>query len=602
MCGIAGIITGNAQNYSSEIRKMTAAIYHRGPDAQGIYIDNMSAMGHRRLSIVDLSETGAQPMISYDSNEVLVFNGEIYGFESIKKDLCSYPFKGKSDTEVILALYKKYGIKLLKELPGMFSFALWNKTKKELFCARDRFGEKPFYYAIGQNNEFIFSSEIKSILASGLIKPEIDLTSISFYLKHLYIPPNKTIYKNIHTLPAAHSLIFKGGKIHIERYWNLPPVNNKINLEDAIGIFNEKLDGAVRKQLVSDVPIGAFLSGGLDSSTIVAIAAKHKKQLNTFSFGFGNSINELPYAKEIAKKYETNHIELNADDTQIDKLLIEMASIYDEPFADSSNIPTYLISKLTKEHVTVAITGDGGDELCGGYGCYSRENELSNQTTWPKALASIFKIGELISNKTGNYKLGGRFNLIHGASVYSNVMDYHSNEVNTYFSDKEIEALGLPAIESFPYSFEFDNTIDSTMKMDIENYMAGDILVKIDRASMANSLELRSPFLDVDFASFCIQLPHRLKIKNNTEKLILREACGHMWTENIRKRKKQGFGAPVKEWLNINRVQSLSSEHLNSKNNKLFDILDFQNCEKYVGKNNYKKWILLNLALWKKNN
>ena len=327
--------------------------------------------GHVRLSIVDLG-SGQQPMLSSDKNEAIVFNGEIYGYKDIKKSLGDYAFATNSDTEIILALYKRYGHDLVDKLPGMFSFALWDERKKELFCARDRFGEKPFYYAYGTGGELVFASEIKSILASGLIEPKIDAGSVAHYLKHLYVNPYKTIYSNIFVLPPAHTLAYSDGKLTIRRYWQPPAIDNNIGLEEAARKFKDLFSKAVASQLVADVPVGAFLSGGIDSSSVVAIASQYQKKLKTLSFHFKDGINELPFAREIAAKYGTEHIELFDRDHDIGTLLLKMNDIYDEPFADSSNIPTYLISKLAREHVKVVLTGDGGDELLGGYASWYR--------------------------------------------------------------------------------------------------------------------------------------------------------------------------------------------------------------------------------------
>jgi len=316
MCGIAGIIKKDSQKYKPQLKKMTDSLSHRGPDAEGFYFFKDCGLGHRRLSIIDL-KTGDQPMLSYNGQAGVVFNGEIYGYQEIKKNLSNYSFQTTSDTEVILALYEKYGENFVKHLPGMFAFALWDDKNKKLICARDRFGEKPLYYALGKNGEFIFASEIKAILASDLIKPKLNKKSLIHYLKRLYVHPYSAIYENIYVLPPAHFLIYQNKKIKINRYWQMPELNYQITFDEAIEKFKKLLFEAVKKQLVTDVPVGAFLSGGLDSSTIVAIASQYKKNLNTFSFGFGEWINELPYALEIARKYKTNLILVSAGRTLI---------------------------------------------------------------------------------------------------------------------------------------------------------------------------------------------------------------------------------------------------------------------------------------------
>lgn len=596
MCGIAGIVKQNLENdYKNQIEAMVHSLRHRGPDGEGIFLFDSCLLGHARLSIVDLN-TGNQPMLSNNDSIGITFNGEIYGYKDIKKSLIDYKFKTSSDTEVILALYDKYGSNMVKYLPGAFAFSIWDNNKKTLFSARDRFGEKPFYYAFGENGEFIFASEIKSILASGLLNPIIDKDSISHYLKHLYVNPQKTIYKNIFVLPPAHQLEFRNGELKISRYWSFPEVNEKINEEEAILKFRDLLEKSINKQLVADVPVGVFLSGGLDSSTIVAVASKFKENLQTFSFGFGSSINELPFAREIAEKYSTNHKELGCN-FKISEMLIKMNDVYDEPFADSSNIPTYLISKEASKYVKVALGGDAGDELFGGYDWYIPYlyNE-KGKFIFDGDISFLF--WKIISklNKSSKNKL---YQAV-AKKMYSqkkNVFDFHKSQ-NQYFSDKQIKKMGLGSVGKDKPSWHIYNNVDDAFRSDLSDYMPGDILVKTDRASLYNGLELRSPFLDVDFASFCIGLPGRLKITKSRSKYILRKAYEKEWTESIRGRSKQGFGAPVKEWLKMDDVIDLKNKYLVDKNNKIYNIISYKEAQKVIKKDNYKTWILLVLSLW----
>ncbi len=599
MCAITGIVSNNAQNKKEILQKMTEVLAHRGPDSQGKYFFNQCGLGHRRLSIIDL-KTGDQPMLSNDLKKALVFNGEIYGYKDIKKELNDYEFKTTSDTEIILALYEKYRDDFVKNLPGMFSFALWDDKEKKLICARDRFGEKPFYYAIGKGGEFIFSSEIKSILVSGLVNPVLDKESLIHYLKRLYIHPNKTIYKNIFTLPPAHILIYKNGKVIAKRYWQMPEIKNSITLEDAVPEFKRLLNKAVEKQLIADVPVGAFLSGGLDSSTIVALASQYKKGIKTFSFAFRDSINELSFAREIAQKYGTDHTELYDDEEDIGELLFKMADIYDEPFADSSNIPTYLISKLARKYTKVALTGDGGDELFGGYGWYKPFLYFKNKE---KKSLPQFQLLNFLGRLSARFSFGRQdtHQRLKGAA-YSKKFDsffqahLHQNEV---FNDNQILKLGLKTADyNHDPGWKLLGSLDDAMRLDAENYMPGDILVKIDRASMANSLELRAPFLDIDFASFCLSLPHNLKINREEDKYILRKAFQEAWTPSIQKRNKQGFGAPVSKWLSKKSLIKIRREFLEDKNKKFFNLVSFENSREYVNRNNYRTWALLVLSIW----
>lgn len=598
MCGIAGIVYNNASSYLEIAKRMTDSIAHRGPDGEGHYEFGNCVLGHRRLSIVDI-EGGKQPMFNHQKNLGIVFNGEIYGYQKLMEKV-DYNYQSVCDTELLIALYQQKGSKMIQDLPGMFAFSIWDDNKKSLFCARDRFGEKPFYYAIGKNGEFIYASEIKAILASGLVEPVLDKSSLAHYLKHLYIHPQKTIYKNVFTLPAAHSLEFSldTKEVKVERYWNLPAMQQNISLEDSLSQFTELLDNAVKKQLVADVPVGAFLSGGLDSSTIVALASKYKQGIKTISFGFGDSINELPFAKEIAGKYNTDHIELQQKEADIADLLLQMQDIYDEPFADSSNIPTYLISKLAKEHLTVILTGDSGDEMLGGYGSYKILLEMMEGKKTPKSTISMLKLALKVSNKFGFGLNAVKHNASIRNTLYNNLLSAH-NQHNTYFSDNEIINLGLVDKVIKPsFSFVPNNSPDDGMRADIEDYMPGDILVKTDRASMASSIELRAPFLDVDFAEYAISLPHTLKLSKSRDKIILREAMSQLWTDSVRKRSKQGFGAPVNHWLKLPAVKQLKQEYLFNKKNKMYSVLNYDSCANYFNKDNYHTWILLTLAIW----
>jgi asparagine synthase (glutamine-hydrolysing) len=597
MCGIFGIVKENSQGYAKELQAMEAALLHRGPDEQGRYLFPACALGHVRLSIIDL-KTGQQPMLTPDKRLGVIFNGEIYGYQQLRAAI-DYPYQTNSDTEVILAAWKKYRAEAASKLKGMFAFALWDDEQKTLYAARDRFGEKPFYYATGKNGELIFASEIKAILASGLIRPILDQESLVHYLKHLYVRPDKTIYQNIHTLPPAHQLIYQNGRIEISRYWSFPHPDKKISLAEATEKFQSLLDQSVRSQLVSDVPIGAFLSGGLDSSTVVALASRYKKPLKTFSFGFNKAVSELPYAKEIADKYQTDHTELY-DDVDIAELILKMADIYDEPFADSSCIPTYLISRLAKKYVTVALTGDGGDELLGGYGRYKSLLAAEENDYGPFGLQKYYLAKIAAKLKINNdYRRNAYY---HQGALLKNKFSSTAAAAawqNSYFKDEDIKNFGLGRLATKEdYHFPEHDRVDYGLRMDLENYMPGDILVKTDRAAMASALELRAPFLDVDFASFCISLPYSFKVSKTEDKIIMRRACGDAWTESIRKRSKQGFGAPVEEWLKIPAVADLKERFLADPAKKIFKIIPFARTRKYLLSDSYQTWILLTLAIW----
>lgn len=603
MCGIAGIVAPNSVAYKAAVDRMVAALGHRGPDGAEAHFFNDCALGHTRLSIIDL-KTGGQPMFSPDRKLALTFNGEVYGYREIKKDLRDYPFTTTSDTEVVLALYERNQTEMLPYLPGMFAFALWDERTQTFFAGRDRFGEKPFYYAWGPKDEFIFASEIKALIASELFQPKLNRQSVTHYLRHLYVHPHQTIYSNVFVLPPAHRLVLRSGRLAVERYWCLPETKEVVSIEDAIDEFQHLFERAVENQLIADVPVGAFLSGGLDSSSVVAAASRKRARLRTLSFGFGDSISELPHAREIARLYDTDHVELEDRHEDIAELMIEMARVYDEPFADSSNIPTYLISREARRFCKVVLTGDGGDELLGGYDFWYRP--LRNmQRTNPKLtrVAGLMRYAAGISHRAGMLRAGQLQQKAQGAEMwkqFSSISQAHLVQ-NTYFTDAELRQLNAyvnsngshaPVVESM-----LDN-VDAAMRMDLQDYMPGDILVKTDRASMAHGLELRAPFLDVDFASFCISLPDRLKITDQQDKWILRECYGRFWTDAIREKRKQGFGAPVEDWLKLPGVARLKTQVLDDPGHALFSLIPFNASRAYARRDNYQTWILVTLGLW----
>ncbi len=597
MCGINGIVFSQRSNLAFEVGQMNKTIIHRGPDDQRVKVLEKCTFGHVRLSIVDLI-SGHQPMQDKNVGLSVVFNGEIYGFKEIRQDYKEYEFQTESDTELLLAMYIKHGKEMLQHLPGMFAFAMWDEKNKQLFCARDRFGEKPFYYAKLDDGGIIFSSEIKAIIKSGLIVPEISKESLRHYLKHLYVHPTKTIYSNINVLPPAHFLTYDGTDLQVKRYWDLPKVNDQISLNEGTEQFKYLFEKAIQKQLVSDAPLGAFLSGGFDSTLVVSVASQLKENLSTYSFGFDDQLNELPFAKVVAQKYQTKHTEIEQNSNDIADLILEMSNYYDEPFADSSNIPTYLISKEAAKHQKVILTGDGGDELMGGYQFWYRKLIGFDHFTIksnPFYKSILFgKMARKLGHKT-----------ISEYQIQKNIYSQFGNEVravheqqNKYFDDLELNKLCNSTNQNpEKYSFEFINNVTDAMNMDIENYMPGDILVKTDRASMANSLELRAPFLDLELAEFLISVPYSLKLNKTQEKIIAKMAFPNLPKE-ITQRAKQGFGAPVDRWLAFKDVEALTLDILKNPNSKLYEFIDFTEVQKYVAKKNYQTWILINLAVW----
>ncbi|HOB23339.1 MAG TPA: asparagine synthase (glutamine-hydrolyzing) [Kaistella sp.] len=594
MCGIAGIISPKARNYSENLQKMTHSIAHRGPDSEHHEFYENAALGHRRLSIIDLSETGKQPMFSNTKNECIVLNGEIYGYQDLKKKYADYPYRGTSDTEVILAMYQEKGKELLNELPGMFAFAIWNEEKQELFCARDRFGEKPLYYAKGKNGEFVFASEIKAILASGLIVPKINNEALYHFLQYGYVSAYQSIYSNIFALPPAHFLVYSNGNISIERYYSIPKNDIQISLSDAKEEFIHLLKNAVQKQLIADVEVGSFLSGGLDSSTIVAMVNEFKPKQTTISFGYSGEHSELKFADEIAQKYETNHIEIHENRGNIAAELLKVSPFFDEPFADMSYIPQFKICEAAARHLKVVLAGDVGDELFGGYQFYTIENQMKNHFSYNNML---YKFG---------LKQFGKFRetsyITKEIIGHQNILDFHQNKVRNYFLPKEMAELGITSKYHQEYSFAANpDSLNDIMRTDLEKYVPGNMLVKSDRMAMANSLEVRTPFLDQDFAEFCVQLPENLKLDSENDKIILRESMRNYWTETIRNRHKQGFGSSVENWFEEKSLMELSDDLLKNKHSKIFEFVDFHQTQKFLGKDK-KHWNLLQLALWANNN
>ena len=593
MCGIAGIITPNAHQYRAELQKMTDAIAYRGPDSEHHEFLANAALGHRRLSIIDLSETGKQPMFSNTKNECIVLNGEIYGYLDLKKKYADYHYRGTSDTEVILAMYQAKGKDLLNELPGMFAFAIWDENKQELFCARDRFGEKPFYYAIGNKGEFIFGSEIKAILSSGLISPIVNQDALYHFLQYGYVSAQQSIYSNIYTLSPAHYLTYSQGKIEVKRYYSIPKNDVQINLSDAKEEFTHLLKNAVKKQLVADVEVGSFLSGGLDSSTIVAMVNEFKPKQTTISFGYSGEHSELKFAEEIAQKYQTNHIEIHENRGDISADLLKISPYFDEPFSDMSYTPQFKICQAAARHLKVVLSGDVGDELFGGYHFYTIENQLRNHFSYNNALVK-FGLKQFRRFRQTSY--------ITNESIASkSILDFHRNKVRNYFSPKEMSALGVISKYHQNYSFDIDpNSLNDIMRVDLEKYVPGNMLVKSDRMAMANSLEVRTPFLDKDFAEFCIQLPENLKLDSQNDKIILRETMQQYWTESIRNRGKQGFGSSVSNWFEEENLIHLSDDLLKNKDSKVFQLIDFTTAQTFLNKDK-KHWNLLQLALWAEN-
>jgi len=561
MCGINGLLYFQKDQKVDEkiILKMIKTIEHRGPDDYGVFCEDNVGLGFRRLSIIDL-KSGHQPLLNQDKSLIIVFNGEIYNYREKRKFLLSkgYKFNTESDTEVILHLYEEFGEDCVQHLRGMFAFVIWDKCKQKLFCARDRLGIKPFYYYI-DNDKFVFGSEIKAILACENVDMTISQTAIDSYFSFGYVTGDLSIYDKIKKLAPAYTLSISFNKSivpEINKYWeiNYEPDDSKTEKYWAETI-ESKLDEIVKMHMVSDVPLGAFLSGGIDSSIIVAMMAKNTtRPVKTFSIGFEeNKFNETVYARELAKFYECEHHEQIIKPNSV-SLLPDLANAFDEPFADASAIPTYYVSKFAREEVTVVLTGDGGDELFAGYSIYNYLNKiyglsfsipLLNQLLW----GSVNKI--IPSNVKGKgltYFLSKNKKYL---GAYLNVWTLEERKklikFNNYDSIKDYYAESIK--RKIVDNLRTDDFITNLQLLDLKTYLVDDILTKVDRASMQNSLEARVPLLDHEFVELAFKIPRKFKSSRRQSKYIFKQAMKNKLPSNILKRKKKGFSLPLSIWF-----------------------------------------------------
>lgn len=623
MCGIAGKISfSNKKISAQEIEMMNDAIKHRGPDDGGTYIspDGRVGLGHRRLSIIDLSPLGHQPMRYLDRYEI-VFNGEIYNFQEKRTMLeeKGYTFASHSDTEVILALYDKYGEKCLDHLRGMFAFVIYDEQKQTLFCARDRVGKKPFKYYI-DDNVILFASELKAILTQPEYHREPDYVAIHHYLTLQYVPAPLTGFVGIKKLEPAHFLTIdlKTKTVKKERYWKLD-YSKKLDLSETEWkkrILN-KLDESVRLRMISDVPIGAFLSGGVDSSAIVALMAKNSKTpIKTFSIGFEEEkYNELKYAKIIAEKFKTNHTEFIVKPDAID-LLPMLVRQYEEPFADSSALPTYYVSKLTRDHVTVALNGDGGDENFAGYGRYSvHKFSLLYDKILPLHNILILPIVKFLTNLFQNTFLE---RVCRFSESLSKPYNYRYIDYVCYFTNRMKDELYTHDFREKMKNFDTyhivadrfsesgsTNKAEQAVYVDFSTYLPDDLMTKVDIDTMAVALEGRSPFLDHEFLELTSQIPFSLKLKGlNNKKYILKEALRGLVPDQVMFRPKMGFGIPLHTWFRCDLKEYAYNTLLSEKATKrgLFKkesikaILDSHVNTKTD--HAFRIWALITLELW----
>jgi len=584
MCGITGYVNLKENISPETIRLMTDSLAHRGPDGDGIYFspDKHLAFGHRRLSFLDLSENGKQPMQDNSGQLILTFNGEIYNFQALKKELSDYEFKTKTDTEVILAGYKKWGIEVIHRLEGMFAFALFDAEKQLLFLVRDRFGIKPLYFSI-QNEKLLFASELKAIHAPSILPRKIDFSAFADYFVYRYIPSPKTIWENIQKLPPAHYLEIDCQTLahKMVEYWQLHSKNSKQNTKEFSGEVGKHLKNSVQQHSIADVPVGSFLSGGYDSSALVMYLKKLQQQPKTFSIGFSNwAKSEDYFAKLVAEKLNVENESVIADASSLD-YVERMATVYDEPIADISIVPTYMVSQLARTKVKAVVSGEGADEIFGGY-TWQHDFYRFN---YPTSLKD--RVKKFLSPKT------------------STVDFYAQAMAMGWFDREELKKMLQPSYHSFIpedvhwfYRENFDaklSPLKSIQKMDIKCFMGELVLTKIDRASMANSLEVRVPFLNHHLFEFIFEHDEKTYFKPQQTKFLLYENLKNDLPKEILNRKKQGFVGPDAYYMDLNWYkQQFENSQLVADGIVRREYIEQLLQETY----NWKLWKLLIMEKW----
>ena len=565
MCGIAGF-TGFAAGTGVVERealldRMCRAIVHRGPDEQGTVVKGRAALGMRRLSIIDLAG-GQQPIFGCTDRYAVVFNGEIYNYRRVRNDLEArgHVFKTNSDTESIVHAYEEYGADCVRHLRGMFAFAVYDFAEEKLFIARDRVGEKPLFYAMTPQGGFVFGSELKVLLEHPDVSRDIDHGALDAYLGLGYVPEEFCIFKSVRKLQPGHWLEVSSNGVRVERYWDFRPGNTVVRDEsELIETLREKIREAVEIRLVSEVPLGAFLSGGVDSSTIVAtMSALSAEPVKTFSIGFDeDSYNELRFARMAAKAFGTDHREFIVTPDLVD-VVDELVWNFDEPFADSSALPTFMVSKLAREHVTVVLSGDGGDELFGGYTRYAVERGRSPFERLPKMFRQNLLRPLSVVLPHGSF---GR-NFLYNVSLdpvdryFDSVSPFGDLKKRSLYSTTHRSSLngglggGKQTFREVAERAGDCDPLERLMYLDSKTYLPGDILTKVDRMSMAASLEARVPLLDHELIEFVETIPAEYKLRGSESKYILKKAMEGIVPREILYREKQGFGVPIREWIN----------------------------------------------------
>ncbi len=656
MCGIAGWLKLNSSDASPNsepvLHSMCETIVHRGPDSEGLWIDDQAALGMRRLSIIDL-KTGDQPVFNCDRSVIVMMNGELYNYREVRTDLETrgHTFTTNSDTEILPHLYEEYGEALVDHINGMFAFSLWDTQRKKLLIARDRFGEKPLYYGVF-DGKLIWASESKALLAHPSVEPELDLNALRHFVSFDYVPAPMSIYKGISKLPAAHMIVVENGEIRTRRYWDLnwsadsPPYEGGVaealggrggslspngsvlakpqsrkeeaTLGEKADELRDLLSDAVRMRLVSDVPLGILLSGGIDSSTVAAFATQHAtERVKTFSIGFEeDSFDESKYARQVAKHLDTEHYEDKLSATTAGDLISEIGTWLDEPMSDGSLIPTFLLAQFVRKHVTVALGGDGGDELFAGYPMYYAHGVAAKYNAIPAFIRSglIEPVVNALPVSTNNLSFDYKAKRFIRAAKFDDVERHHSwfgsfagDQHEKLFTRDVLAATDADiyrGVRELVNASDAKNVIERMQYADINYYLAEDILTKVDRAAMAVSLETRAPFLDPRVGRFAASIPVEYKLKGKTGKVILKEAVKDLLPRNILHRPKKGFGIPIAEWLK-GRLNSLMHDMLSPERLKTQGLFEAEYIQRLIrehetGTASHHKelWTLLVFELW----
>jgi asparagine synthase (glutamine-hydrolysing) len=588
MCGIAGIYNF-AQGPAVEaeaVKSMCAALTHRGPDDEGFYFGGDIGLGHRRLSIIDI-DGGRQPISNEDGTLWIICNGEIYNFRELNKGLRErgHIFKTRSDTETVLHLYEEEGVGCLDKLKGMFSFAIWDGKQRSLFLARDRLGKKPLHYAL-TGGHLVFASEIKAVLRAGSIDREIDPEALHDYLSLIYVPAPNTMFKGIKKLPAGHYMMCGRDKVEIKRYWDIDLTELPAGGEDELArAIHSKLKEAVRSRMISDVPLGAFLSGGVDSSSVVSLMSELQDEpVITNSVGFPvKGYDELEYARMMSEKCGSDHHEYRVEPDALG-IIDDLGYFFDEPFGDASSIPTYYVSKMARQNVKVALSGDGGDESFAGYKRYADVRYISAmQAVLPGMIKSLARsAGNGMARRGGVWPIKTANKLeefyLPPFDIYFKMISmYKEKEKNSLYGNKLKKAMrGYSTLEKYRKVFDScrsDELLSKFQYLDIKTYLCDDILVKVDRASMANSLEVRCPLLDHEFMQYAASLPASLKYRGTTGKYILKKAFSKTVPRRILARKKMGFAVPMAHWL-ANDLRTMVEKELFAADSIIRELFD----------------------------